>query len=137
MRNYEDGGGCFALLKNCSKGVVGYFAISGMDYKNATETACEEVAKIMRTKGMQRVSLWNQKVPSRVYYYLNECEYISYEDYMNQCGVAKDEYGRMFSCCERKLFSKIEKGKEYKLYVRYSPCVICLDAIKHDKLICV
>lgn len=131
LRNYVDGGGCFALLKNCSKGVAGYFAISGMDYKNVTETACEEVAKIMRTKGMQRVSLWNQKVPSRIYYYLNEHEYISYEDYMHQYGVAKDEYGRMFSCCERKLFSKIEKGKEYKLYVRYSPCEICLDAIKH------
>ena len=37
----------------------------------------------------------------------------------------------MFSCCERKLFAKIDDQDAYAVYVRYSSCYMCIDAARY------
>lgn len=39
--------------------------------------------------------------------------------------VDKRPGNRMFSCCERKLSTKLELGCEHDLYVKYAPCTMC------------
>ena len=66
------------------------------------------------------------------------------EDYRNSKpeykSVIKGEIAKRFSCCERKLFANIigrskRKVKSIEVYVKYSPCDDCKDAIQYIKKI--
>ena len=38
----------------------------------------------------------------------------------------------MFSCCERKLSTKLEFGCEHDFYIKYAPCILCDRMIKEE-----
>jgi len=56
---------------------------------------------------------------------------ISYSDYQSTIKKTKgiDENYRLFSCCERKLISRLDNEKDsFKMYVAFPPCYMCENA---------
>lgn len=78
-------------------------------------------------------------------YYYNDNQYITYRMYLNNKDKCKkfrkdEKFLRMFSCCEKKMISKLFRDSykdKYRIYVKYEPCPMCKKAIKaYDKEIC-
>ena len=65
-------------------------------------------------------------------------QFITYADYKEWLRVNKaniktldNRVNRMFSCCERKLLTKIYDSRDtkFEIYVKKKPCVFCEDAL--------
>ena len=121
---------CIAIMHSNSKC---YVALSGVKYANDYS----KVIKQILGEGYEVVELNNN-----VRYYHTKHTYITYKDYKDWKENAKfdekkvPEAARMFSCCERKLLTKLygKQNVNYTIYVKMNACPMCRVAlIDYDK----
>lgn len=119
---------CFAFMrmKDCEES---YFALSGLDISK--KRAYKDVEAILEKHKCYRVSFECQKVKENVFYCLHRdiskrLTYDNYEKYISMNNIPNND-GRMFSCSERKLFTKMVVGKRYRIFVRFTSCYMCKD----------
>lgn len=118
--------GCIAMMHFQSKQ---YVALSGTNGVNCYK----EILEQLLGPGYEFVGL-NENV--RFYY--NKNSYITYKQYVEwKCKNNVDEkqidgIRRMFSCCERKLLTKLyeKTNLRYTIYVKLKPCTMCKKAIE-------
>lgn len=133
LKEYVIGKKCFALMQSYNNATT-YFAISGLD-KRDNPKGIRQVENILKQRNCHRVKLDHKTVPDIVKYHISNSSsvYLSYDDYCRYAaylnGVGKPEKlescGRMFSCCERKLFAKLTCNDRYVIYVRCTSCYMC------------
>ncbi len=68
------------------------------------------------------------------YYFDNGSRTINLQQLCTAVDSGYKKLGRMFSCCERKFYSYLEKYaastiQKYKMFTKYNACEMCLDAI--------
>lgn len=117
---YEIPSGCMATMIFFKRK---YGAISG-----AKKDSEERLAKAIATSNGYKLI----PISDEVRYYSGN-EYITYKDYTlwKAKTGSSNKYNRMFSCCERKLLTKLYGRKKGKctMYVTKTPCYMCLDAL--------
>lgn len=130
---------CFAVMYNKDTHKK-YAAISGVfdpdkyiDPNQITKKAIQTAYK-RKNDYINRVNLLKQILGNAFevidsdydvkYYYKNKR--ISAKKYMTSVKpYDKNPGNRMFSCCERKLSTKLVHGCEHDLYIKYNPCIMC------------
>lgn len=118
--------GCLAGMKYNHRQ---YAAISGIEVKGE-----DELASVLGDRyGISLVRLTDS-----VRYYIGNTHYITYLDLKTwkQTHYLEDRFLRMFSCCERKLFTicdKNSRGEDLRLYVTLRPCPMCVRSIERVK----
>lgn len=130
--------GCFSVMKNVNSRET-FVAISGTfdndKYVNAGKEMSDTSAALYY-KGLvcelQCLLGVGYKVidsdDDTLYYFdsRKRVEPISAKQYINSPTPVDKSYGkRMFSCCERKLSSKMRTKEAYDFYVKYPPCTLC------------
>ena len=124
-KRYLNGKGCIALM-HCSLGR--FVAISGNDSTTKQQKIEELLSK----------NYFNVSMNDNVRFYYDEKQFITYADYKEWLRVNKVNIemldgcvNRMFSCCERKLLTKIcgSCNTKFEIYVKKKPCVFCEDAL--------
>lgn len=120
--------GCIAIMHSASKH---YVALSGSEFFNK----CSYVLRKILGPAYKVVDL-----NSDVRYYYTKRSYITYGNY-SDCKNDKyfldknkvENVNKMFSCCERKLLTKLygKKCNGYTIYVKKKVCGMCQKAIKH------
>ena len=123
-------------IDNCS---TQYFALScGPDYGNAElyyETAKELLSQCINYNSHCKYDpvLFTKEMR---YYRSNRLgDYVEYNDVEKMLSI--EELRQGFSCCERKLLTKVEElsgknaldNKNVHIFVKYSPCIICERAL--------
>lgn len=112
---------CVALLEYDGKK---YYAISG------TEDITGNINQYQYVNGTaNNFEVFTNK-KDRIYVYIKvngRWEKVSYEDYSNKNPDIEKQFHRLYSCCERKLFSLLDRTKNpnFKLYVLFSMCDLC------------
>lgn len=134
---------CFAAMYNRDTGKK-YAAISGVFdadryiYPGVT-TAKEKTASLRRKKNYKNLVSLLKNILGKSYEVIDSDDDVEY--YFKKNGkmkrvtakrfisypypVDKRPGNRMFSCCERKLSTKLVPGCEHDFYVKYAPCTLC------------
>lgn len=122
----KSGTGCIAIMHHDSKR---YVAISGED----SHGKHQKIEKLLDNKYI------NVTINEGTRFYCNEKQYVTYKAYENWLiyqevnrDLLNDCVKRMFSCCERKLLTKVygSNNSKFTLYVKKKPCILCEDALK-------
>lgn len=126
LRNKERSG-CVAVMRYDSRC---YAAISGSERQNGY---FEALKQILESESGYKVVQLNPNVR----YYHSKGQYITYGQYdawKKNTGFDESKLeivNRMFSCCERKLLTKLydKKNTKYKIYVKKKTCSMCQTAL--------
>lgn len=159
---YVDGTRCVAIIDvTLRSGERQYLCFSGVfdspdpniqtrfDYADPRLPQNKNISKLKEkiqeiAESMQRNTLWRSMQPElvtaneNIRYYYDETDakknVTLKQVFQKRKGSLRGQV-RMFSCCERKFFTKLEtfpssEVKECEIYVKYEPCGMCVPAIE-------
>lgn len=110
----DDGIYCYATIEfNGNK----YITVNGLDLeKNNKRKILGEFTEVLQNLGKRNIEIVDISDDVR-YYFDDHSNFIDYKSYKNWKDESKhtDEYNRMFTCCERKLFAKIREVENKEL----------------------
>lgn len=124
---------CFAFMKDDTSGKR-YYAISGVLEIKDEKKKYKDLFRKLFEKGYLRIKIdeSDANMCKKIRYHLSTDLniYLTYFDYLENLKKGAKSNGRLFSCCERKLFTVLYKHSKFKMYVKKQPCYMCEDEYK-------
>jgi len=142
-------GGCFSIidlyLKNgmvnnyiCFSGIFDLDCFQNKFIINHNNALMDAIRAIANSSEFLNAELVTSNRYVRYYYGANNA-YLTLCDVCNSVNSGHEKRGGMFSCCERKFYTKLEQFDvsdvdKYKMFTKYNACPMCEDAINDFRL---